>query len=106
EVLCRDEFSGLAVQDVEETVLISLHEDLAARSIDGYIRQDQLLHRVEVPFLSGRGLEVPCIFPSICIDGHDRREKPIVTLACAAPALIPFKPVADAEIDEVKLGVV
>ena len=60
------------VEDVEETVLVGLHEHLAARSVDGHVGQDELLDRIKVPFLSGRGLEMPCIFPCIRIDGHDR----------------------------------
>ena len=73
EILGRDELSGLAVEDVEEPVLVGLHQHLPPRPLDGQICQDQLLDGVKIPLLAGCRLKMPGIGAGIGIDGHDRR---------------------------------
>ena len=106
EVLGGDQLSGLAVENVEKPILVRLHQDLAIDAIDREVRQDQLLNRVVIPLLAGRGLVVPDIVAGVGIDRHDRRQEPIVALARAAIALIPFGPVTDTEINQIELGII
>ena len=92
EVLGGDQFPSLAVEDVEKSILVRLHQDFASGSVDRELREDQLLDRIIIPFLAGRCLVVPYIVPRIGVDRDDRRQEPIVTLACAAIALVPWSP--------------
>ena len=52
-----NKLAGLAVEHVEEAVLVRLHDDLAALSVDREIGKGQLPDGVVVPLLSGVDLE-------------------------------------------------
>src|SRR5215831_16050971 len=81
EGLGRDQLSGLAVENVEEPVLVGLHEDLATLAADREVGEDQLLDGVIVPLFPWRSLEMPNIVAGIGVDRHDRGQK----LASARP---------------------
>ena len=49
---------------------------------------------------------MPDIVSAVGIDRNDGREEPIVALARATIALIPFGPIADTEIDQIEIGIV
>jgi hypothetical protein len=40
EVLCREQLAGLAVEDVEKTILRRLHDHRPARAIDLHVGED------------------------------------------------------------------
>jgi hypothetical protein len=50
---CGDHLAGQAIENVEETVLVCLHDDLASLSVDADVGQRELLHTVEVHESSG-----------------------------------------------------
>src|SRR5262249_54309616 len=106
EGLGRDQLSGLAVENVEEPVLVGLHEDLATLAADCEVSEDQLLDGVLVPLFTRRNLEMPNIVAAIGVERHDRGQKQVVALVGAATGPVPLQAVADAEIDEIELGVV
>src|SRR5208282_3022026 len=65
-----------------------------------------LLDRIEVPFLSGRGLVMPRIVAGVGVDRDDRRKKPIVALAQTPISLVPLLAITRTEIDEVEFRIV
>ena len=95
-----------AVEDVEEAVLVRLHDDLARLPVDGEIGEHQLLHGVEVPLLAGCGLVVPHVCAGVGVERDDRGQEQVVALARGAVVARPFDAVADAEVDEIQIRVV
>ena len=100
EVVGRNQFAGLAVQDVKEPILVGLHQNLAFRSVDREVGEDQILNGVVVPLLSGCRLVVPDVGAGIGIERDDRRQEQIVALAVAAVLLVPYASVTRPEIDQ------
>src|SRR6185312_9412004 len=73
EVLGGDQFPSLAVDDVEKSILVRLHQYFASDSVDREVREDELLHSIKIPLLAGCTLVVPHIVPAIGVDRDDRR---------------------------------
>jgi len=105
-VLRRDELAVLAVEHVEEAVLRRLHQDLAHVVADLDVGEDDRLRRGVVPGFAGRRLEMPDVLARVGPQRHDRRQEPVVAAAGAADALIPGTAVADADVEEIQLGIV
>src|SRR4030095_1322347 len=66
-----DELSRDAVQHVEVTVLVHLHDDLPVASPDLNIGKHQVLDGVKVPLVTRSALEVPLQLSGIDINGKD-----------------------------------
>ena len=102
----REQLAGLAIQDVEETVLRRLHQDLAFLAFDGEIGQHHRLDGSVVPAFMRHFLVIPDHPAGIGVDRQDRGEEQIVTAGGAAFLPIEQGRIAGADIEEIELGVV
>ena len=102
----RQKLAGLAVEDIEIAVLRRLHQHLAHAAVDRQVGEDDVLGCVEVPHVARHLLEMPGIFAGVDVHGDDRIDEQIVALALAAQVGVPGDAVADAEIEQLELGVV
>ena len=64
-----------------------------------------MLRRGVVPGLAGRRLVVPDVLARIGAEGDDRREEEVVTATRRADRLVPRRPVADADVEQIELRV-
>src|SRR5262249_28012432 len=81
-------------------------QDLATFASDREISQYELLDGVIVPFFPRRDLVMPNVGAGVGVERHDRGQEQVVALIRTALPLVPFKAIADAEIDEIELGIV
>ncbi len=100
-----DELAGLAVEDVEKAVLGRLHDDLAHLAIDCQVGEDHVLRRGVIPGIAGRGLVMPGVFARVRVDGQDRRQEQVVAAARTPDLAIPWRTVANADIQEIQIGI-
>ena len=77
---CRDEFAVRAINHVEVTILVRLHDDLAIAIVDSNIRKQKVLNGVIVPFVAGCALVVPLQLTCVCVDGNDGGDVEIVQM--------------------------
>ena len=75
EWIGRQQLSVRAIQDIEKTVLGSLHEHLALHPVDGQLGERHLLHAVVVPVLAWDLLIMPDVFAGIGAYRHDRAQE-------------------------------
>jgi hypothetical protein len=85
---CRDEFAVPAIDYVEVTILVRLHEGFANAIANPKVGKKKVLNRVVVPLIAGGALIVPLQLSGICVDGDDRGDVEIVHRLCL-PAAIP-----------------
>ena len=69
-----------AIDHVEVTILVRLHDDFAIAIVDPNIRKQQVLNRVVVPFVARRALVVPLQLAGVCVDREDRGDVEIVEM--------------------------
>src|SRR5262249_12693658 len=105
ESRARNEFAGLAVENVEKTVLIRLHDYLARASSKREIRLHQRLRRVVVPVVTGRGLEIPRELTVARVDRENRRVEDPAPRPSERGS-IPGRAVPRPEIDQLQGGIV
>src|SRR5215469_5788595 len=75
---CRDEFPVCAIDYIEVTVLVRLHDDLAIPIANPNIRQQKVLNSVIVPLVAGRALVMPLQLTGVCVEGEDGGDVEIV----------------------------
>src|SRR5438105_375936 len=63
------------IENIVETVLVCLHQDLALPSIDGEIRKDEPLDAVVVPRIARNRLVIPLQLAGVRLYGQDRTNK-------------------------------
>src|SRR3989475_6373914 len=64
------------------------------------------IEHVAVPVFAGRRLKVPDVLARVGADGDDRGEKQIVALAVAPHRVVPRPAVADADVEQIEIGIV
>src|SRR5207302_8953251 len=87
-------------------ILGSMKKNFARRLVDGEVGKDDGFGRIEIPGVAGSFLVVPDIFAGAGFQSDDGRQEKIVTALGAAGMPVPRSAVADAEVDEIKVGVV
>ena len=103
--LGRDELSGLAVEDVEEAVLRGVQQRLALSPADLEVREQDVLDRGVVPVVARCRLVVPGELAGVRTQREDRAQEEIVSAAGAAVVARPGGAVADADVEQVELGI-
>ena len=104
--LCGQQFPGLPVQDVKETVLGRLHDDLARFATEFQLSQDHVLGGGIVPGFPGSGLVVPHITAIVRLEGDNRGQKQVIAAIRAANLPVPGRAVADPDVQEIEFRVV
>ena len=105
-VFRRDQLAIGAVEHEKETVLGRLHQHLARFAANVEIGEHDMLGRGIIPGFARCRLEMPDIFASLGPQRDDRREVEIIAFALAAIKLVPRRAIADADIEQVKLGII
>ncbi len=106
ERLCRYQRTGLAIEHIKEAVLVRLHDDMAHRTIDRQIGQDEFLYCIEIPLVTRRGLIIPGHAAGVRIQGDDGGGKQMIALARAEQARIVGRRIAGAEIHQVQRRII
>ena len=101
-----NEFAGGAIENVEKTILGRVKQNFARRLVDGEVGKDDGFGRIEIPGVAGSFLIMPDVFTGVGFQSDDGRQEKIVTALGAAGMPVPRSAVADAEVDEIKVGVV
>ena len=105
-IFCRDQLAGFTIKHIEETVFGRLHGHFANPSTDFKVRKNDVLCRGVVPGLSGRRLVMPHVVTRLGLQCNDGRDKQVIATTRAAYLTVPGRAVADADVEEIQLGIV
>ena len=103
EFIRRNELAGVAVQNIEITVTVSLGTQLHRLAVDSGVEGDELVHAVEVPAVMRGGLIVPLDDAGV---GIDRQRAAGIEVVAGAHVAVPGAGVAGAHEDQVAVGVI
>ena len=104
EVLAVQEFARNAIQHVEEAVAVGPQHQLAWLALPLSVHQHRNLHRVPVPLVVRRELEVPFQLARVGVERHHRVRVQVVAWAHVA---IPVRSrISHAPIGQVQFGIV
>src|SRR5258708_24021736 len=104
--LCGKQFTGGAVEDVEETVFGSVKQSFSRGVVDREVGKDDGLGGIIIPGVAGSFLVMLDVFAALGRKGDDGGDEEIVSTLGAASAGGRRSRVADTEVDEIKVGVV
>jgi len=102
----RPVFRSMEVKDVEETVFGSVKKNFSRGVVDREVGKDDGLVGIVIPRVAGSLLIMPDVFAGVGFERNDGADEEIVAAAGAASGAVPGSAVADAEIDEIEIGVV
>ena len=100
-----EQLAGFAIEQIEETVLGRLEQNLARLSFEIDIGQNDGVRGRVVPVVAWRGLIVPHPAPGIGVDRHDAGDKQVVRAVLGA-LLLPGPAIACPDVEQVQFGIV